>query len=200
MRTLLGSLALAVTTGLVGTALPADAGSLTVTDQTGDVSQGRVDLDGGYVYQSNIREGDFIATSFRHGPRAVVVTSRFRDLGRVGDAHLYFLRLQTGRKLYREVTVQAGPGGWRGVHVVTDRRGDRVRCAATHSIDYDRNVVTVRVPRSCLGDPLVVRGTAAGAWTQQDAQDPSQPDYVQVDNPHDTDTEANTWTRWIRHG
>ena len=93
MRTLLGSLALAVTTGLVGTALPADAGSLTVTDQTGDVSQGRVDLDGGYVYQSNIREGDFIATTFRHGPRAVVVTSRFRDLGRVGTDHIRFLTM-----------------------------------------------------------------------------------------------------------
>lgn len=197
MRTLLGSL---VALLLAGTAAPALAGEVTVRDQTGDVSQGRVDMDGGYVYQSNIREGDFISTTFRHGPRAVVVTSRFRDLSRVGDVHLYFLRLQTGRKLYREVTVQAGSGAWRGVHVVTNRRGDRVRCAATHSIDYDRNVVTVRVPRSCLGDPRVVRGTAAGAWTKPDPQDPSQPDYVQIDNPHDTDTDADTWTRWIQHG
>jgi hypothetical protein len=45
-----------------------------------------------------------------------------------------------------------------------------------------------------------VRGTAAGTWTQPDRQDSTQPDYVQVDNPHNDDTDANTWTRWIARG
>src|SRR5690349_14983772 len=118
MRRLLGTLTVLL---CVGALTPAHAEVLTVRDRTGDVSQGRVDSEGGYVYQSTIREGDFVSTTFRHGPRNVVVTSRFRDLGHVGDLHLYFLRLQTGRKLYREVTVQAAPGQWRGRHVVTDR-------------------------------------------------------------------------------
>jgi hypothetical protein len=35
---------------------------------------------------------------------------------------------------------------------------DRARCRAfSHSIGYDRNLVTMRVPRSCLGEPQWVR-------------------------------------------
>lgn len=200
MRALLSTLALTLTTGLVGTSVAAHADVTTVRDSTGDVSQGRVDMQGGYVYQADLREGDFVSTTFRHGPRDVVVTSRFRDLARVGDLHLYFLRLQTGRKLYREVLVQAGPHAWQGRHLVTNRKGERVRCAATHTIDYDRNVVTVRVPRRCLGNPRLVRGTAADAWTRPDAEDSSQPDYVHLDNPHNRGVDADTWTRWIRRG
>jgi hypothetical protein len=45
-----------------------------------------------------------------------------------------------------------------------------------------------------------VRGTAAAAWTQPDPEDTTQPDLLQVDNPHSQDTDANTWTRWIARG
>jgi hypothetical protein len=179
---------------------PAAANHVVVRDQRRDVSESRVGDDAGTVYQSRIREGDFISTTFRHGMHAVVVTSRFRALDHVGNHHGYFLRLESGRHVYRDVTVQAGPDFWRGRHVVTDRRGDRVRCAVRHSINYRLNVVRVVVPRSCLGGPHVVRGTAAAVWTRPDLDDPSQPDYLEVDNPHNTDAVVNTWTHWIARG
>jgi hypothetical protein len=189
----------ALVTGLLCLAVvaPAAADHAVVRDQRRDVSEARVGADPVFVYQSRMREGDFVATTFRHGRRAVVVTSRFRDLRHVGNHHGYFLRLESGRHRYREVTVEAGPKAWRGRHVVTDRRGDRVRCGVHHSIDYRRNVVRVIVPRSCLGLPRVVRGTAAAAWTRPDLDDPSQADYLAVDNPHNTDVAVKTWTRWI---
>jgi hypothetical protein len=197
VRALLGPLALLLALGLAG---PAQAGQVVVTDRTGDVSQGRVGEEGGYVYQSTLREGDFVRTTFEHRARSVVVTSRFRDLSRVGSYHGYIVRLESGRHVYRDNTVSAGPGLWRGTHEVADRRGRAVRCGVQHSIDYDRNVVRVVVPRACLDRPRFVRGTAAVAWTQPDHQDPSQPDLVQLDNPHSTGADADTWTRWVARG
>jgi hypothetical protein len=201
MRRLLGAV-VPVGIALVCTvvAAPVRADQVTMRDQRHDVSETRVGDDAGSVYQANIREGDFIATTFRHGPRAVVVTSRFRELDRVGNHHGYFLRLESGRHVYRDVTLEAGPGLWRGRHVVTNRRGDRVRCAVQHAINYRLNTVRMIVPRSCLGRPRVVRGTAAAMWTRPDLDDPSQPDFLDVDNPHNADTVVDTWTRWIRRG
>ncbi len=180
-------------------AVPAHADQLTVHDKAGDVSEGRVGSSGGTVVQSTIHEGDVLRTTFRHGPSNVVVTSTFRALNRVGTYHAYFLRLQTGAKLYREVDVEAGPGLWAGKVTVTRRDGTRVRCGVTHRIDYSLDTLRVVVPRSCLGKPVYVRGTAANAWTRPDDQDPSQPDYTYLDNPHNTDDQANVWTRWIKH-
>ena len=194
MRTRLATLALLLCAGV---AAPAHAAQTTVRDRTGDVQQSRVDEDSVFVLQSGIKEGDFVSTTFRHGPTNVVVTSRFRELARVGSYHGFYLRLESGKRVYRDVTVETGPGAWRGMRTVTDRQGHRVRCGVQHSIDYDRNVVRVVVPRACLGKPRLVRGTAAAAWTQPDRDDPSQSDLLQVDNPHSTETDANTWTRWI---
>lgn len=181
-------------------AAPVRADQVTVRDQRHDVSETRVGDVGAYVYQGKIREGDFIATTFRHGRDAVVVTSRFRDLAWVGNHHGYFLRLESARHAYRDVTLEAGPGLWRGRHVVTNRRGDRVRCGVEHAINYRRNIVRMIVPRSCFGDPRVVRGTAAAMWTRPDLDDPSQSDILDVDNPHNDDPAVDTWTRWIRRG
>jgi hypothetical protein len=181
-------------------AAPAVADQLVVRDRTGDVLEGRVDVEGGYGVQSDMREGDVVATTFRHGPRRVVVSTTFRALDEVGKYHGYYLRVESARHVYRDVTLEAGPGRWGGRLVVTDRRGQRVRCAARHTIDYDRNVVRVVVPRSCLGRPRFVRATAANAWTRPDTSDPSQSDLVALDNPHNTSHRTDTWTRWIRRG
>jgi hypothetical protein len=199
MRTLLAPLALLLTLGVAGSTAAAHAGEVTVRDRTGDVSETRVG-DSVFVVQSSIREGDFVATTFRHGPRNVVVTSRFRDLARVGDHHGYYLRLESGRHVYRDISVEAGPGAWAGRHLVVDRRGHQVRCGVQHTVDYARNLVRIVVPRSCLGSPRVVRGTAAAAWTAPDTQDASQPDHLRVDNPHNDDPQVATWTRWIERG
>ena len=78
--------------------------------------------------------------------------------------------------------------------------GKRISCGVTHLINYRTNTVRVVVPRTCLGKPKFVRATAANAWTRPDTEDPSQADYVEIDNPHNNNTEANTWTRWLKRG
>jgi len=200
MPRFLGASALVTALLCLAVVAPAGANHVVVRDQRRDVSESRVGDDAGTVVQSGIREGDFISTTFQHGRHSVVVTSRFRALDHVGNHHAYFLRLESGRHVYRDVTVQAGPDLWRGRHVVTDRRGDRVRCAVHHSINYRLNVLRVVVPRSCLGGPRVVRGTAATIWTRPDLDDSSQPDYLMVDNPHNTNPVVNSWTHWIARG
>ncbi len=196
-RVLLGTV-LATALSLSFTA-PALGAERTVRDEARDVLQGRVTDMGGYVY-TPVAEGDVLRTTFRHGPRNVVVTSRFRALTRVGIYHAYYTRLQTGSKLYREVTVETRPGAWAGRATVTRRDGSRVRCAVGHRIDYSRSTVRVTVPRSCLKNPRIVRATAANIWAQEDEVEPTQPAYVYLDNPHNDSHLANTWTAWIRRG
>jgi hypothetical protein len=198
MRRILGTTMAAAL--IVSLGAPAYAAEVTLRDKAGDVSEGRVDSPGGYVYQSDVREGDVVRTTFRHGPRNIVVTSTFRALDGVGEYHGYYLRLQTARKLFREVDLEAGPGDWRGRTTVTRGDGKRISCGVTHLINYATNTVRVVVPRTCLGKPKVVRATAANAWTRPDTEDPSQADYVEIDNPHNSYTEANTWTRWLKRG
>ena len=41
--------------------------------------------------------------------------------------------------------------------VVTNAHGQPVACSVSHHIDYDRNRVGLRVPRSCLGKASWVR-------------------------------------------
>jgi hypothetical protein len=196
VRTLLGTIAVALL--VLVTSAPAIAETVSITDRRGDVLEGRVGEPGGYARQADVREGDVVRTTFRHGPRNIVVTSWFRALDFVGARHGYFLRLQTARRVYREVDVEAQRGMWRGRLTVTDARGHRVACRATRRIDYRANTVRVVVPRSCLGRPKLVRGTAANAWTRPDPTDASAPDILSLDNPHNTAADANTWTRWLK--
>jgi hypothetical protein len=142
-----------------------------------------------------MRTGDVRRAAFRHRRSDVMVRQRFVDLRRVGRYTQHAVRLQTGSNLFREAVVVAGPGSWGGTVEVFNRRG-RVECDARHRIDYRRETVLIRVPRSCLGEPARVRASADSTWAQ------SRRDEFLVDNPHHTRASVNrrTWTRWLRVG
>lgn len=172
---------------------PSAARDLDLRDSRQDVW--RIDDSGAESVAPAVTNGDITRTRFRHHPRDIVVVTRFVDLRRVGRYTQHALRLQTGSNVFREVVVVAGPGSWGGTVEVFNRRG-RVDCEARHRIDYRRDTVLIRVPRSCLGDPTRVRASAASTWAQ------SRRDEFLVDNPHHTRASVNrrTWTRWLRVG
>ena len=97
----------------------------------------------------------------------MVVTSRFRELDRVGNHHGYFLRLESGRHVYRDVTLEAGPAcGAAGMSSPTGAEiGSAVRCSIT--INYRLNTVRMIVPRSCIASPC-------GTWHRGHV-DPARP-------------------------
>lgn len=177
---------------LVGTTVgAANAREAVLSDRAGDMW--RTGFEGNTEPAPNMRVGDVRRAAFRHGRANIVIRTRYVDLRRIGDYTLYEARIQNGSKArYREVQVEASPGSWRGTVKVFDLRGDRVSCEATHRIDYDKNILVMAVPRSCLGTPELVRATAGSSWTQREQQ------VFLLDNPHNERPGATTWTRWLR--
>jgi hypothetical protein len=171
----------------------AQAGEQVLHDARADMWQS--DFSGGPAREApGTAAGDVRRAVFLHGPRNVVIRQKYLDLRRVGQYALYSVRLQTGSNLYREVRVETRPGSWGGTARVFNGRGDRTPCATTHRIDYDTNLLVIALPRSCLGTPSLVRGTATGYWADQSRQ------VFLMDNPHSERANPGGWTRWLRAG
>jgi hypothetical protein len=137
-----------------------------VIDPRGDVRK-TAGGDGSLVAAPNRKHGDIRSTTFRHGAGGIWMRMRFTELGRIADLFNASVRLRTDTDVYRGVAVMAGSrrffgeSRWRGGALVERRDGRPVdSCAATHRINYDTNVIVLRVPRTCLGDPRWVRANA----------------------------------------
>lgn len=93
----------------------------------------------------------------RHGEHAVTARLRFVNLRRVKGIHLYFIGIGTRAGSFL-VGVEASPDDWPGGSVLFDETDNQAPChRLTHRMDYAEDLVTIRVPRSCLGTPAWVR-------------------------------------------
>jgi hypothetical protein len=105
----------------------------------------------------DVKDPDVTRLTVAHRARKVSVRLRLRDLTRTGQMEGVVIYLRTNEHVRREVDVVAGPGGWRGqANFSSPRRSLRCKGLA-HHLDYDQNVVTVTVPRSCLSRPRWVQ-------------------------------------------
>lgn len=172
-------------------AAPASADDrLVLRDARGDMWRSGATGDASPAPRSTL--GDIRRVSFRHGAADIVVMMWFADLRRVGAYANYTVRLQSATRQLREVTLEASPHSWAGSTRVFRHNGDVVTgCAPTHRIDYDLNMVTIVVPRSCLGTPRYVRANVN--TYRADLQST-----FYSDNPHDTRDHSWTWTRWLQ--
>lgn len=166
----------------------ASARELVLLDPAGDMW--RQDLAGNTPEPSTSEVGDVRKALFRHGQKNFVIKQRFVDLRRSGDYAQYMVRVESAVGTYREVHVEASPGSWAGKTRVLNRRGSRVECEATHDIDYDANVVVMTLPRTCIGTPRTVRATASNYRSDVNRN-------FLMDNPHNTESSAQVWTRWL---
>ena len=155
-------------------------GDMWLQDQQGNVSEA-----------PNSRGGDVRRALFRHGRKNVVVRQRFVDLRRSGEYAQYVIRIKSAKGIFRELLVEASTGSWAGKSRVFNRRGNRVECSATHNIDYALNVVVMKLPRTCIGTPRTVRVTASNYRSDVNR-------HFLMDNPHNTESSAQGWTRWLR--
>lgn len=155
-------------------------GDMWLQDQQGNVSEA-----------PNSQVGDVRQTLFRHGQKNIVVRQRFVDLRRSGDYAQYVVRIESAKGIYRELRVEASSGSWAGKARVFNRRGDLVECSTTHDIDYAVNVVVMSLPRTCIGTPGTVRATASNYRSDVNH-------HFLMDNPHNTESSAQVWTRWLR--
>jgi len=155
-----------VVLGLVLVSGPAAlADVLTRRDPVGDVARSPIGASS-YAPAPTQVQGDVLATRVVHAKRAIWVQIRLRELTTTTNGNFHLVAIRSKWRL-RTVEIDALPGHWEGRSVTTDARGRAVACAVTHRIDYDRNRVMLRVPRSCLGRPpwvrVAVRSSVAGS-------------------------------------
>jgi hypothetical protein len=159
---------LAVAAGLtVAAAGPATAQSLTHADQRGDVQSFSMESEE-QTPAPNVKNGDIVRTALHHRQHRIAVRIKFAQLRRVGfrsDA----IRIVTNEGVRRHVLTHAGPRMWRGEAEMYRPNGRPVECDIKLGMNYDKNVVNVSFPRSCVSDPRWVRLGVGSFWSQTDS-------------------------------
>lgn len=150
----------AVAVVLVPSAAHADADSH--RDAVGDVRSVAYDPDTDQVVESPstaepaAKLGDMTKIKVSHTSSSLTFVLRYRDLAKAGFSHVHEVVIVTPTTA-RYVDVVAGPGGWKGKAQMSKPNRKKVACAIDRRIDYGDNVVTIKVPRSCVGNPKVVK-------------------------------------------
>ncbi len=143
------------------------------------------------------KEPDVKSIRITHGPRRVTVQMRFVDLTRTPSNGVYVVELRTNEHKYREVDVETGPGHWRGRTSFATGRGP-ARCKGlSRHVDYDANVVIVRIPRTCLSSPRWIK-VAAMAGNEEKTSTSDTGYFDDAQSPKFTANE--TWSPRIHEG
>ena len=181
----LAALAVPALLSTSATAQEARTTEVTVRDGAGDVWTAPVGGDT-FTAAPEQRVGDVLRMRVAHRHEAVTVRLVFADLRRAGSA-FYELDLRTDKGA-ASAQVEAGRHHWAGRQHLWAADGNQLTCAGmTHRIDYDANVVTLRIPRSCLGDPTWVRAL------NYDRRETATTQYV--DNPANHEALPGGFTR-----
>lgn len=190
LRTLAVTAALG--TALVVPIVPAHAARLSLADPAGDTWTAGVPAEPALA----ARNTDLRRTVIVHGAKRVTVRARYVDLMRPrrGETITLAARLRTNDGPKRNAFVFATSRTPYGRHrLVVERTDDRVSCPGMrHRVSYARDVITVSIPRACLGSPrwvqlmVVALDLRGGEATIDDAAS-AEPD-------------PTTWTRRLRRG
>lgn len=184
---------LALLTLTVGVPVAAQGAVLNIVDEQGDVR--RLSADGShFVLAEGERRADILSTRIMHTDRALVVTTTLDRLAREGRQIGMSMRIRTNDGTGRFVDLAASRRlGWAGETSISSRRGAVVQCHTGHRIDYANDVLSVRIPRSCLGNPRWVQLTLVSVFFGGRT--------LLADNPHTTTMRlGGVWTDRIRRG
>jgi hypothetical protein len=165
VRSALGSLLAGAIAVLLAWPATAFADARSWRDAAGDVGQSPVGSNV-YVPVPSRVEGDIVRTRVAHAKRSIWVRVRFRELTTTTNGNFHLVRVRSDRRT-RVIEINAFPGHWAGSVTVRNLAGTPVACAVGHRIDYDRNLLALRIPRRCLGlrsewVRVGVRSTVAG--------------------------------------
>lgn len=101
-----------------------------------------------------------------HKDHTVHVALQYRSLPDAGIKNKHEFRFKTPQ-IYRNLTIVATPGNWKGTVFFTDFEGKTRTCSGLEFvIKYSYKRVVLDVPRSCLGNPKFLRVGAQGVFTQ----------------------------------
>lgn len=123
------------------------------------------------VFDPSVREGDIVRANLRHQARRVLVRLKERQVSAAGYRS-HYVRVVTDAGVERWVSVHATPGRLQPSSIkLYDARKDVVRCSGLWAgADPSTDLVTVIVPRRCLGYPRWVRvGVGAETTTSEES-------------------------------
>jgi hypothetical protein len=172
MRVVRPALVVALAVVLLSGPAAAVADVRTWRDPVGDMAQSRVGSNA-YEPAPTQVQGDIVRTRVAHAKRAIWIQVRLRELTTTTNGNFHLVTVKSDRRA-RTIEIDAFPGHWEGTATVRNQRGVVVACAVSHRLDYDRNRLMLRVPRTCVGKkaPWVrvgVRSTVAGTtWVYAD--------------------------------
>jgi hypothetical protein len=132
----------------------AQANTYTYQDQPNDIV--KVTMPAGTTEPAPERtQGDIVSSQVKHKARKVILTMRYQELT-PDQVSIHWYGIRTG-KMARIAILHATPSHPAGKVRLFKPNGKPVTCQVGHSIDYTANTATVRVPRSCLGNPRWVK-------------------------------------------
>jgi hypothetical protein len=171
----------------------ADAAELTLQDASHDmwvIEEGSTEPDPA----PGATVGDFVQTTFRHEDSRVVIKSSFAELNRTGKRFTVWvdMRDQDGKKT--TAGVRASPGNRAGRTLLFTSTGQDIACDVRHRINYQRNVVRLVIPRSCLGKPRWLQFRELSEYSGRSLR------FAKVDDPSTTGPPGVAWTAKVRHG
>ena len=152
-------------------------------------------------------EPDVTSIKVVHGARKVSVTMLFADLTRKPAMAEYAVEVRTNEKELRIADVSASSGHWKGHATLQSRKGDEKCAGLTHAIDYDKNSVSIGIPRSCLSNPRWIQVAAMAmdvVMTTTTSPDGSQSTSTTTayldDAQSSTFRQRETWSPRIKKG
>lgn len=182
---------LALLTLTIGVPMAAQGAVLDIVDARGDVRL--IDANGHWVKADGEQRADILRTRIQHTNHAVVVRTKLDRLAREGRLGMA-MRIRTNDGTGRFVQLDVGRRiGWHGKTTITTRRGAAVQCRTSHTVDYANDVMAVRIPGACLGNPRWVQATLVTVFFGRRT--------FLADNPHSTTMRiGGVWTRRIGRG
>ena len=185
--TIAGTGTLAATIDGAAAAVEDSPSRVVLHDGTGDVWT--VSGDSEVFTKASFPTTDVTRAVVKHGRYAVRIRMRFADLRRVGY-QAYDATVFTPRRGDYLATVGSGPGVRQGTHQW--QAGEATCRGFTHTMNYDTNLVTMRIPRPCLGRPRWVKVILEN-FTSVGDDEASATFYT--DNPHNHQEFPSTYTR-----
>lgn len=172
--------------------LPASAGDdagttrVVLRDGTGDVWTTRKGDEADYTLAPALRTGDITVTRLVHRPRAVTIRIRFAELRRKPTWQFgSIVRTPSGDWFTSVNATRRRPAGRMALW---QPGGDLASCPGmSRRVDYDEDLVVMRLPRGCVGRPPWVRVLVESYWVTRSRS--------AIDNPHNHAPSSDRFSR-----
>jgi hypothetical protein len=106
--------------------------------------------------QPDRANGDIVSSTIKHQRSKVIMRMTFRDLANTEAFNSYVFSIRSNR-LDRDVVVVSASGIPAQVVVTKPGSKKSLKCKVKRRVDSALHTVTVKVPRSCLGNPSWVK-------------------------------------------